>query len=87
MPTKDEAFKHLKQYKKIYKIALPSFSLEGSIPTFGNLEKTANTYQKLNQNFNLDYSEQNKISYRLQFCLDWFGSVNYVAENQSKNLI
>lgn len=86
MPTRDEAFKHLKQYQKIYKIALPSFSLEGSIPTFGNLEKTANTYQKLNQNFNIDYSEQNKISYRMQFCLDWFGSVNYVAENQSKGL-
>jgi len=86
MPTRDEAFKHLKQYQKIYKIALPSFSLEDSLPTFGNLEKTANTYQKLNQNFNLDYSEQNKISYRMQFCLDWFGSVNYVAENQSKGL-
>ena len=50
MPTRDEAFKHLKQYQKIYKIALPSFSLEGSRPSFGNLEKTAGIYQKLNQN-------------------------------------
>lgn len=86
MPSRDEAFKYLKQYKRIYKIALPSFSFDNSRPSFGNLEKTANTYQKLNQNFNLDYSEQNKISYRMQFCLDWFGSVNYVAENQSKGL-
>ena len=86
MPTRDEAFKYLKQYKRIYKIAMPSFSLEGSRPSFGNLEKTASTYQKLNQKFKRDFSEQNKISYRMQFCLDWFGNVNYVAENQSKNL-
>ena len=86
MPTRDEAFKYLKQYKRIYKIALPSFSLDSSRPSFGNLEKTASTYQKLNQNFKDEYSEKNPISYRMQFCLDWFGSVNYVAENQSKNL-
>ena len=86
MPTRDEAFKYLKQYKRIYKISVPSFSFEGASPTFGNLEKIASTYQKLNQNFNDEFSEQNQISYRMQFCLDWFGSVNYVAENQSKNL-
>ena len=28
MPSRDEAFKYLKQYQKIYKIALPSFSFE-----------------------------------------------------------
>ena len=86
MPTRDEAFKYLKQYKRIYKIVMPSFSFEFSRPSFGNLERTASTYQKLNQKFNRYFSEQNKISYRMQFCLDWFGNVKYVAENQSKSL-
>ena len=86
MPSRDEAFKYLKQYKRIYKIALPSFSFDNSRPSFGNLKKTASTYQKLNQNFNDEFSEKNQISNRMQFCLDWFGSVKYVAENQSKNL-
>jgi len=86
MPTRKEAFKHIKLYQKKYKVVVPEFSFENSSPVFGNLEKTANTYQKLNSNFDLNYSQKNQISYRTQFCLDWFGSVNYVAENQSKNL-
>ena len=34
MLTRDEAFKYLKQYKRIYKIVMPSFSFEVSRPSF-----------------------------------------------------
>ena len=90
MPTREMAFKYLKKYQKKYDVVAPSFSLKNVPPTFGTAEKSAEIYQLLNPNFqNLHFNKgiaNGKISDHMQFCLDWFGNVSYVAENQSKNL-
>ena len=86
MPTRKKAFKHLKKYQQKYDVIVPSFSLENISPSFGVAEKSAELYQLLNPSFSSTYSAERRISTRMQFCLDWFGNVSYIAENQSKNL-
>ena len=88
--TRETAFKHLKIYQKKYNVVAPAYSLKNVSQNFGLAKKTAELYQLLNPNFqNLYFNkgiETGEISYHMQFCLDWFGNVNYVAENQSKSL-
>jgi len=54
------------------------------------LDKTVELYKLVNPdfpslNFNRDI-DSNQVNDRMQFCLDWFGNVSYIAENQSKNM-
>ena len=90
MVTREKAFKHLRNYQKKYNVVTPQYSFKNIAQSFGSVKKTAELYQLLNPNFQDLYFnkgiETGKISDRMQFCLDWFGNVNYVAENQSKNL-
>ena len=86
MPTRKMAFKHLKNYQKKYDVITPPYSFKNIGQSFGSVKKTAEFYQLLNPNFSLTYSAERRVSTRMKFCLDWFGNVSYIAENQSKNL-
>ena len=90
LPSRDQAFKYLKKYQSKYKVAIPKYSLNEPKPSFGSLEKTAALYEVMNPSFsNLEFNQginTGKIEDRMQFCLDWFGNVSYVANDQSKTL-
>lgn len=90
LPSRDQAFKYLKKYQSKYKVAIPKYSLNEPKPSFGSLEKTAELYGVMNPNFsNLGFNQgvnSGQVEDRMQFCLDWFGNVNYVTNDQSKTL-
>ncbi len=90
LPTRKEAFKHLKKYQSTYNVEIPTYYLEEPKPSFGALDQTVDLYKMMNPNFsNLYFNkgiEKGHVNNRMQFCLDWFGNVSYIAENQSKNM-
>ena len=90
LPTRKQAFKHLKKYQSTYKVVIPKYDIEGPKPSFGALDKTVELYKIVNPNFpSLNFNkgiETGRVNDRMQFCLDWFGNVSYIAENQSKNM-
>ena len=90
LPTRKQAFQHLKRYQSTYKVIIPKYDIEGPQPSFGSLDKTIELYKIVNPNFpSLNFNkgiEAGRVSDRMQFCLDWFGNVSYIAENQSKNI-
>ena len=90
LPTREQAFKHLKKYQSSYKVIIPEYDIERSKPSFGALDKTVELYKLVNPYFSsLKFNrgiESNQVNDRMQFCLDWFGNVSYIAENQSKNM-
>ena len=90
LPSRDQAFKYLKKYQSKYKVAIPKYSLNEPKPSFGSLEKTAELYEIMNPAFSdlyfnrgIDTGEKDED---ITFCLDWFGNVSYIANDQSKTL-
>ena len=90
LPTRDEAFKYLREYQKKNNVAVPDFDLSNAQPVFGDVSQTLELYQVLNPQFldmNFNYGlKAGRIRQRLQFCLDWYGTVSFIAEAQSKHL-
>ena len=90
LPTREQAFKYLRKYQTIYNVVVPEYDLVAPKASFGALDKTVELYKTMNPNFSSLYFnrgiETGQVSSRMRFCLDWFGNVNYVAENQSKNI-
>ena len=90
LPTRKQAFKYLKEYQGSYNVEIPKYNLQNPKSNFGSLNTTAKLYKIMNPNFsNLYFNkgiEKGHVNNRMQFCLDWFGNVSYIAENQSKNL-
>ena len=90
LPTRDEAFKYLREYQKKNNVAVPDFNLTNVQPVFGDVSQTLELYQVLNPQFldmNFNYGlKAGRIRQRLQFCLDWFGSVSFIVEGQSSGL-
>ena len=90
LPTRKQAFEYLKKYQSTYNVAIPKYYLEDPKPSFSALDETVDLYKTINPNFsNLHFNKGIKtgqVDDRIQFCLDWFGNVSYIAENQSKNV-
>ena len=90
LPTRKQAFRYLKKYQDTYNVVVPKYKIEDPKPSFGTLNETVELYKITNPNFpNLNFNkgiELDHVSDRIQFCLDWFGDVSYIAENQSKNI-
>ena len=90
LPTRKQAFRHLKKYQKTYNVVVPKYNIENLEPSFGALDKTVELYKIMNPNFpNLNFNkgiELGQVSDRMQFCLDWFGNVSFISENQSKGI-
>ena len=90
LPTRKQAFRHLKKYQKTYNVVVPKYNIENPEPSFGALDKTVELYKIMNPNFpNLNFNkgiELGQVSDRMQFCLDWFGNVSFISENQSKGI-
>ena len=90
LPSRDQAFKYLKKYQSKYNVEVPKYSFDELVPSFGSLEKTAVLYEVIDPNFsNLGFNQginSGQVEDRMQFCLDWFGNVNYVTNDQSKTL-
>ena len=90
LPTRKQAFEYLKKYQSTYNVAIPKYYLEEPKPSFSALDETVDLYKTINPNFsNLHFNkgiETGQVDDRIQFCLDWFGNVSYIAENQSKNV-
>ena len=90
LPTREQAFKHLRKYQNRYNVVVPEYDLVAPKASFGALGKTVELYKTMNPNFTSLYFNQGietgQVSSRMQFCLDWFGNVNYIAEDQSKGI-
>ena len=85
LPSEKNAFLFLKKYQKRYKIKIPEYDLNKASFLFTSIDDTRKIYEHLNEDF---YKQifRNNHNDRIRYCLDWYGQVNYIAENQSKNL-
>ena len=90
LPSRREAFKYLREYQKRYEVVVPEYNFDEVKPSFGPLEKTRKLYETLNPNFSsLTFNkgfDSGEVEDEIRFCLDWFGKVSYVANDQSKGL-
>lgn len=90
LPSRDQAFKYLKKYQSKYKVEVPKYSLEKPRESFGSLEKTAELYEVMNPNFSdlnfIKGVKTGEMDKDIRFCLDWFGNVSYIQNDQSKTL-
>ena len=90
LPSREQAFKYLKKYQSKYKVVVPKYSFDGVGPVFGSPDKTAELYKILNPSFSdLGFNQgidSEQVEDRMSFCLDWFGNVSYVTNDQSKGL-
>jgi len=85
LPTEKNAFLFLKKYQKRYKIKIPEYDLNKASFLFTSIDDTRKIYEYLNEDFRKQIY-RNSHNERIKFCSDWYGQVNYIAENQSKNL-
>ena len=90
LPTRDEAFKYLREYQKKNNVDVPEFNLSNAQPVFGDVRQTVELYQALNPQFyDLEFNfglKAGQVNRRIQFCLDWYGTVSFIVEGQSKGL-
>ena len=85
LPSEKKAFTFLKKYQKRYKVQIPKYDLNKASFLFTSIDDTQKIYEYLNEDFR-EQIFKNRHNERVNFCLDWYGQVNYIAENQSKNL-
>ena len=85
LPTEKNAFLFLKKYQKRYKIKIPEYDLNKASFLFTSIDDTRKIYEYLNEDFRKQIY-RNSHNERIKFCSDWYGQVNYIAENQSKGL-
>ena len=90
LPTRDEAFKYLREYQKKNNVDVPEFNPSNAQPVFGDVRQTVELYQALNPQFyDLEFNfglKAGRVNRRIQFCLDWYGTVSFIVEGQSKGL-
>ena len=85
LPSEKSAFTFLKKYQKKYKVKIPEYDLNKASFLFTSIDDTQKIYEYLNEDFR-EQIYRNRHNEKIKFCLDWYGQVNYIAENQSKGL-